>query len=150
MRHIAESRFEVLRERQRDLVRRARYSTADEWSGMIEKGVGMRGDAAERRQQRRKDKDAKSHERASEFDLLRRSETAAKQRPADRGRKHVVKIKVQLAEEADAGPTGAIDREHRFSPDLEVSAHPYHARIDGSDGDRAVAEIVGNGRCFAL
>jgi len=52
---------------------------------------------------------------------------------------------MQLAKEADAGPTGTVDREHRLGPDLEVGANPYHARIDRPGGDRAVAEIVGNG-----
>jgi len=34
---------------------------------------------------------------------------------------------MQLAKEADASPTGVVDREHRLGPDLEVGANPYHA-----------------------
>jgi hypothetical protein len=82
----------------------------------------------------------------SEAEVPRRSRTTAEQRPADRGWEYIVEIKMQLAKEADAGAAGAVDREHRFSPDLEVSAHPDHARIDRSDGDRAVAKIVGHRR----
>lgn len=53
---------------------------------------------------------------------------------------------MQLAKEANAGPTGVVDWEYRLGADLEVSANLDHARIDRSDGDRAVAEIVGDGR----
>ena len=53
---------------------------------------------------------------------------------------------MQLPKEADAGPAGVVDWEYRLGADLEVCAHPDHARIDRSDGDRAVAEIVGDGR----
>ena len=81
-----------------------------------------------------------------EFQLLRRSRTATEQRPADRVREHVVKIKVQLAEEADAGAAGMVDRKHRLRADLEIGADPYHPRIDRAGGDRTVAEIVGQRR----
>src|SRR5262249_49260135 len=82
----------------------------------------------------------------SEFELLRRSRAAAEQRPADRGREYVVKIKVQLAEEADAGAAGMVHRKHVLNTDLEIAADPYHTRIDRAGGDRAIAEIVGHRR----
>src|SRR6516165_8171953 len=83
---------------------------------------------------------------ASEAEFLWRGRIPAQQRSADRGREHVVWIEVQLAKEANAGPAGVVDREYRLGADLEICAHPDHARIDRSDGDGAVAEIVGDGR----
>ena len=61
-------------------------------------------------------------------------------------REHVVEIKMQLPEDADAGAAGAIDRHLRLEADLEIAADPDHARIDGAGGDEAVAEIVGDRR----
>ena len=43
---------------------------------------------------------------------------------------HVVEIKMQLAEDADSGAAGAVDRNLRLKADLEVAADPDHARID--------------------
>ena len=64
---------------------------------------------------------------ASEAKFLRRSRAATEQWSADRCWEHIVEIKMQLAKEADASPTGVVDREHRLGPDLEVGANPYHA-----------------------
>src|SRR5205807_408054 len=88
-----------------------------------------------------------SHDGASEAELLRRSRAAAEQRPADGGWEHVVKIKMQLAEDTDAGSAGAIDRNHRLKTDLEIVPHPDHAWIDRSGRESAVAVIVGDRRC---
>src|SRR5215469_3445183 len=82
----------------------------------------------------------------SEAEFPRRSRTAAEQRPANRGWEYIVEIKMQLAKEANAGSAGVVDWEYRLGANLEVCAHPDHARIDRSDGDGAVAEIVGDGR----
>src|SRR5262249_1077174 len=86
-----------------------------------------------------------SHVRASELELFSCSRAAAEQRPADRRRKDVVEIKVQLTEKADAGAAGPIDRNHRLRTYLKITADPDHTWIDGSGGDRAVAEIIGDG-----
>ena len=53
---------------------------------------------------------------------------------------------MQLAKEADAGPAGVVDWKYRLGADLEVCTHPDHAGVDRADSDRAVAEIVGDGR----
>jgi hypothetical protein len=42
----AKRRLEILRERQRKFARRARHCAADQRTGVIKKGVGMRGDIA--------------------------------------------------------------------------------------------------------
>src|SRR6516164_5022687 len=83
---------------------------------------------------------------ASEAKFLRRGRAAAEQRSANRCWEYIVEIKMQLAEKADAGPAGAVDREYRFGTDLEVGAHPYQARIGRSGGDRTIPEIVGDRR----
>src|SRR5215831_11349912 len=82
----------------------------------------------------------------SEFELLWRSRAAAEQRPADRCREHIIEIKMQLAEETDAGAAGVIHWDHRLSTHLEIGADPDHTRIDRAGGDRAIAEIVGHRR----
>jgi hypothetical protein len=82
-----------------------------------------------------------------EFELLRRCRAATEQRPTNRGREHVVQIKMQLAQETDAGAAGMVHRDDGLRSDLEVSAHPDHPWIDRADGDRAVAEIVGDWCC---
>src|SRR5262249_61011352 len=78
----------------------------------------------------------------SEFELLRRSRAAAKQRSADRGRENVVEIKMQLAEETDASAAGMVHRKHGLRADLEIGANPDHPGIDRTRGDRAIAKIV--------
>src|ERR1700679_316741 len=85
--------------------------------------------------------------RTSEAELAGKSRRAAEQRLSDRGREHVVEIKVQLPENADAGAAGAVHRHLRFETDLEVATDPDHARIDRAGGDEAVAEIIGDRRC---
>src|SRR5271170_5743148 len=58
--------------------------------------------------------------------------------------KHVVEVKMKLADEADTRPAGAVDRDHRLKPDLEIAPHIDRSRIDGASGGGRVAEIVGD------
>ena len=54
----------------------------------------------------------------------------AEQGLPDRSGEHVVEIKMQLAEHADAVAAGAVDRHLRLKSDLEVAADIDHAGID--------------------
>src|SRR6516164_7410462 len=60
------------------------------------------------------------------------SDGATKDRLADGGWEQVVEIEMQLRDHPDAGSTLAVDRDDSFDSDLEVVAHPEHARIDGA------------------
>ena len=67
----AEGGFQVLRERQHDLVRRRGHGAADQRAGVIEEGMGPRRDGCERQRSSGEESEKFSHGDTSELELLR-------------------------------------------------------------------------------
>ena len=143
--HAAERRLQVLRERQRNLVWGGRHRTSDQRVRMVEEGVGLRGRGYQGYEYRSCNRDRRSHDPSPlEVELSRRGASAAEERLSDCAREHIVEIKMQLSNDADAGPTLSIDRDNCLETHLKISADPDHTRVDCASRDGAVAEIVGD------
>src|SRR5262249_8051787 len=69
----------------------------------------------------------------------------AEQRSTQRGREHIVGIKVHLSHHADVAATLAIDRYDRLDTNLKIVSDPDHAGLDRAGSHEAVAEIVADG-----